>query len=102
MEVDRVYNMDCIEFMRKFAGEGQQADLLLTDIPYNEVNRSDNGLRTLNKNSADILTFDLTDFLQLADKCIKSNFVIFCGREQISDIYKYFACKGYTTRLLIW
>lgn len=33
---------------------------------------------------------------------IKSNFVIFCGREQISDIYKYFACKGYTTRLLIW
>ena len=102
IEIDKVYNMDCIDLMREMAKDGQQADLLLTDIPYNEVNRSDNGLRTLNKNGADILTFDLIDFLQLADKCIKNNFVIFCGREQISDIYKYFTCKGYTTRLLVW
>ena len=102
IEIDKVYNMDCLNLMREMANNGQQADLLLTDIPYNEVNRSDNGLRTLNKNGADILTFDLIDFLQLADKCIKNNFVIFCGREQISDIYKYFTCKGYTTRLLVW
>ena len=102
IEIDKVYNMDCLNLMREMANNGQQANLLLTDIPYNAVNRQDNGLRTLNKNDADILTFDLTDFLQLADKCIKSNFVIFCGREQISDIYKYFTCKGYTTRLLVW
>ena len=56
IEIDKVYNMDCINLMREMANNGQQADLLLTDIPYNEVNRSDNGLRTLNKNGADIKT----------------------------------------------
>ena len=38
-------------------------DFTLTDIPYNVVNRDDNGLRNLNKENADILTFDLQEFL---------------------------------------
>ena len=36
--------------------------LLLTDIPYEEVNRNDNGLRNLNKEGADEKTFDIQEF----------------------------------------
>lgn len=38
--------------------------LLLTDIPYGEVNRKSNGLRELNKGNADIITFDVFDFFR--------------------------------------
>lgn len=34
-------------------------NLTITDIPYGEVNRDSNGLRTLDKENADIMTFDL-------------------------------------------
>lgn len=43
---------------------GGQFDLTLTDIPYGEANRSSNGLRNLDKEDADILTFNLQDFLK--------------------------------------
>ena len=36
------------------------ANLLLTDIPYNGVNRKSNGLRNLDKNDADILNIELS------------------------------------------
>ena len=39
-------------------------DVTLTDIPYAEVNRKDNGLRNLNKSNADIPTFDIKEFLE--------------------------------------
>lgn len=38
-------------------------DICVTDIPYGEVNRKSNGLRNLNKDKADTITFDLSDFL---------------------------------------
>lgn len=77
IEIDKVYNMDCIDLMREMANGGQQANLLLTDIPYNAVNRKDNGLRLLDKQNADILTFDLQQYLQCADKVIKDILLFF-------------------------
>ena len=81
-------------------------DLVLTDIPYDEVNRKDNGLRKLDKENADVLTFDLINFLeQLYDKA-KSTIIIFCGKEQVSIIHSYFNDKQKkgkgTVRQLIW
>ena len=38
-------------------------ELTLTDVPYGEVNRESNGLRTLDKKHADVMTFDLQEFL---------------------------------------
>ena len=51
---------------------GGQFDLALTDIPYGEVNRSSNGLRNLDKEDADILTFNLQDFLKEIYEVTKS------------------------------
>ena len=95
---------DCMELMNNIPNES--VDLVLTDIPYNEVNRKDNGLRKLDKENADILTFDLINFLeQLYDKA-KSTIIIFCGKEQVSIIHSYFNDKQKkgkgTVRQLIW
>ena len=38
-------------------------DLTLTDIPYDHVNRGSNGLRKLDKGKADIITFNIDNFL---------------------------------------
>ena len=95
---------DCMELMNNIPNES--IDLVLTDIPYGEVNRKDNGLRKLDKENADILTFDLINFLeQLYDKA-KSTIIIFCGKEQVSIIHSYFNDKQKkgkgTVRQLIW
>lgn len=79
--------------------------LLLTDIPYEEVTRQDNGLRNLNKEKADQKTFELIDFLNHIynsfDICI-----IFCGQNQLSEIFTYFNEKQKkklgTVRQIVW
>lgn len=92
---------DCLELMKDIP----EVNLLLTDIPYEEVNRKDNGLRNLNKDKADIKTFDLDIFLETIYE--KANiFIIFCGNEQYSRIYRFFSNKQKehkgTVRQLIW
>ena len=100
----KVLQGDCTQLMNNIQNES--IDLVLTDIPYNEVNRKDNGLRKLDKENADVLTFDLISFLeQLYDKA-KSTIIIFCGKEQVSIIHSYFNDKQKkgkgTVRQLIW
>lgn len=81
-------------------------NLTLTDIPYNEVNRSSNGLRVLDKEEADILTFDLKEFLSEVYRFTEGTIIIFCGMCQFSEIYNFFAEKQQkkegTVRQLIW
>lgn len=95
---------DCLELMKNIPDES--IDLLLTDIPYNVVNRKDYGLRKLDKKNADILTFDLQEFLERIYTKIKSTIIIFCAKEQVSTIHSFFnekqkENKG-TVRQLIW
>ena len=86
--------------------ERERVDLTLTDIPYGEVNRSSNGLRVLDKEDADIISFNLQEFLENVYEITKSTIIIFCGKEQLSEIHKFFsdkqkANKG-TVRQIIW
>lgn len=79
--------------------------LLLTDIPYGNVNRNSGGLRSLDKDNADEETFEIQKFLQHTydsfDICI-----IFCDSSQVSEIYNFFDAKQKrkrgTVRQLIW
>ncbi len=77
-------------------------DLLLTDIPYENVDKPTGGLRILDKEQANRLDFDLIDFAREAMRVARQNIVIFCGKEQISPLYRLFDAEGLTTRLLIW
>ena len=67
--------------------------MTLTDIPYGEVTRPDNGLQNLDKGLADIVTFELEPFLEKVWNVTKGTIIIFCGKEQVSSIHKWFAEK---------
>ena len=96
----KIYNDDCMNVMRNM--EDNSVDFTLTDIPYNEVNRKSNGLRNLDKGKADILTFDLESFLNEVYRVTKNSICIFCGREQFSYIYQFFANKKGTVRPIVY
>lgn len=100
----KIYNTDCIEFMKQMPRNS--VNCVLTDIPYGEVSRANNGLsqmKSSDKGAADTVTFDLDIFLPLVDKVASDNIIIFCGKGQFSEIFKYFAAKNVgTVRQIIW
>ena len=100
-----IFNTDCMELMSSIK-QGGVFDVTLTDIPYDMVNRKDNGLRNLNKDKADIITFNLNRFLNEIYRLTSGSIIIFCGVNQVSQIYNYFADKQNnkqgTTRQLVW
>lgn len=99
-QLNKIYNLDCMEGMEEMLNDS--VDFTLTDIPYNAANRSSNGLRNLDKEKADILTFDLNIFLEEVYRVSKNSICIFCGKEQFSTIYKFFAEKKGTVRPIIF
>ena len=104
MILNKIYNDDCISFMNTLSEN--VFDLTLTDIPYNGVNRKSNGLRNLDKSFADILTFDINTFLNEVYRVTKGTIIIFCGYNQLSEIYDFFKEKSRenlgTVRQLVW
>ncbi len=97
---NRIFHGDCMEMMKYLPDNC--VNFTLTDIPYNAVNRADNGLRRLNKGKADIITFDLQTFLSEVHRITSNSICIFCGKEQFSTIYKYFAEQKGTVRPICW
>lgn len=96
-----LFRDDCMLFMRNLCDSS--IDMVLTDIPYDGVNRVSNGLRNLDKGKADEMTFDLKEFLVEVDRVCKGTIIIFCAKNQLSDIFTYFENnKGGTVRQLVW
>ena len=92
--------MDCMEGFKLLPDN--YVDMVLTDIPYGAVNRKDNGLRNLNKDKADDVNFDVIDLLEELLRVTKGQIIIFCGKEQFSTIYEFFAGERGTTRPIVW
>jgi DNA modification methylase len=92
--------MDCLEGMKQIP-DGS-IDLVLTDIPYGEVNRPSGGLRNLDKAAADVVTFNLSELTRLLCDKTKGSVYMFCGTEQVSEIRKVMVEQGLSTRLVIW
>ena len=100
MDYDYIERGDCLKLM-KFLPDNS-VNLTLTDIPYDGVNRASNGLRVLDKSKADIMTFNLNEFLEEVYRVTKGTIIIFCGQNQLSEIFDYFKVKDGTVRQLIW
>lgn len=101
MNTYNIYNDDAFNAIKNI--QTNSVDMILTDIPYGEVNRKSGGLRNLDKGIAD--DFDNTKLNELIDefnRVCTGNFYVFCGTEQISDIIKRFKYHGLTTRLGNW
>jgi DNA (cytosine-5)-methyltransferase 1/site-specific DNA-methyltransferase (adenine-specific) len=100
LNINNIYCLDAIQLLKQL--KDNQVDLLLTDIPYEKVNKKSNGLRNLDKKDANTMTFNLDEFLKEVFRVTKGSGYIFCGKEQVSQIYQFFDEKGISTRLMIW
>lgn len=100
MERNIIKEIDAIELLKEIPKDS--IDLLLTDIPYNEVNRKSNGLRNLNKGDADILDIPLDLLVREMVRVTKGSGYIFCGFQQISEIVKIIKETTQSVRLLVW
>ena len=98
--INTIIRADCMEILKQLPDKC--IDLVLTDIPYGEVNRDSNGLRDLDKGCADTVSFDLSELLEHIIRINKGSVYIFCGTEQVSLIRKTLVDNQYSTRLLIW
>lgn len=97
---NKIINADCMDILKQLP-DGC-IDLVLTDIPYGEVNREDNGLRNLDKGCADTVKFNLQALIKQFIRINKGSIYIFCGTEQVSEIRKNLVDADYSTRLIIW
>ncbi len=100
MKINEIQNKDALELLKEITSE--YIDLLLTDIPYNEVNRKSAGLRNLNKGDADILDIPLDILTREMVRVTKSSGYIFCGYQQISEIVRVIKETTPSVRLLVW
>lgn len=93
VERNTFVNDDCMHIMKYMSDNC--VDMTLTDIPFGVVNRH-NGLRrnNMDKGAADIETFNAVDFIKQVYRITKSNIIVFCAKEQLSDIYKFFVASG--------
>ena len=100
MRLNYIDNRDCMDGMAEIPSSS--VDLVCTDIPYGVCNRKDNGLRNLNKETADVVTFDLHPFLVELGRVTRGSVYIFCATEQLSEIRAALVKMGFTTRVCVW
>lgn len=97
---NKIINADCMDILKQLPDKC--IDLVLTDPPYGGVNRKSNGLRNLDKGVADIVDFDFNEWLNQIVRVCKGSVYVWCGHEQISDIFKKLNENSFSTHLIIW
>lgn len=104
IEINQIYNDDCMNVLPEI--QDNSFNLTLTDIPYDGCSMEDSGLRTISKGAADVITFNITEFIAQLYRITKGTIIVFCGPNQISEIYNFFKDKQLehkgTVRQLIW
>lgn len=76
-----LHNGDCLEVMKNIPDNS--IDFILADIPYAVVSRASNGLRNLDKDKADILSFDIDKFLDQCLRVCKGSICIFAVKNNL-------------------
>ena len=100
VEIDKIYNEDCIAGMQRLPKNA--IDMVLTDIPYGEVNRKSGGLRNLDKGVADVCNVDLEVLCAEIARVCKGSVYVFCGTKQFSTIIELLEQHGFSVRTGVW
>lgn len=105
-----LYNEDCMKILPNI--DSKSIECIITDLPYDGVSKKgaerakySGQLRKIDKGKADILTFNLKDFLNEITRVSSGSIYLFCGINQISEIYTYFEeekQKEFMVRLCVW
>lgn len=96
IEFDKLYNTDCMEFIKKL--DDNSINLTLTDIPYNLKNYDIKGdlsgyrkrhIKRFTQKEANVLNFNLQEFCKELQRITKDTIIIFCSSMQLSYILNY-------------
>jgi len=100
MEINNIYNMDCIQGMKEL--DDKYVDLIVTDPPYNISKK--NNFKTMGRNGIDFgewdKEFDLFSYINEAYRVLNKNgsFVVFNDWKNLGDISKYAENLGFVTK----
>jgi site-specific DNA-methyltransferase (adenine-specific) len=101
MEINRIYNMDCLDGMKEI--KDKSVSMVLTDIPYGECSGFVmGGFRQINKDKADYVDFSISDMANELIRVCSGSIYVFCGANQFSEIIKTFRNGGMTCRTCVW
>lgn len=109
IEINKVYNMDCIELMREMEMQGIKVDCVITDPPYlidyKTGMRNDKNHKfcktILNDNNPDLIA----EYIRLCYSIMKDNTPIycFCNADKIDFFKSQFEKNGFTIKnIIIW
>ncbi len=98
--INQIKNIDCLTMMKTLPNSC--FNHIITDIPYDVINRNNYGIRNFNKGDADILLFDLESFLRESIRLSKDKIFIFCSSEQVSEIFLYLELNDLNPVLGVW
>lgn len=76
-------------------------ELVMTDIPYGEVDQGSGGLRQLDRGDADRIEQELDQLWSMLDQGARS-FYVFCGTMQVSGLIARMRSSGCTSRLGVY
>jgi len=94
----QIYHGDCRELLPLIP----KVDLVLTDPPYNEVNRKTQGLRSIDKGGADSGSFDIDEIAAGLLNTEAHTFYIWAGTEQVSRWRELLVDAKCSTRICVW
>ncbi|MCC3380718.1 DNA-methyltransferase [Paenibacillus farraposensis] len=106
--LNQIIHADCMDIFPSVKDQG--VDLIVTDIPYGAVTKNgsdrakyDGQLRKVDKGDADLVTFDLIEFLEQCARVTSGSIYIFCGIEQVSTVFQFFDNhKDFMVRQCAW
>jgi DNA modification methylase len=103
---------DCIKVMDTMIEKNKMVDCSIVDIPYGNVSKNGEErakytgqLRKIDKEEADIVTFDEIEFCKRLSQVTRNSIYIFCGIDQVAKIYNYFKedlKTDWMSRLCVW
>lgn len=96
----QIYLADCRDVLPLI--EPGAADLVLTDPPYNAINRASGGLRSFDKGDADALPVDVAEIAPMLVRAASGSIYVWCSDEQYTDWTQAFKDAGLTTRICAW
>lgn len=96
----QVIQGDCLDVLRSMPDAS--VDAVVTDPPYNEVNRKTGGLRAIDKGGADSLPVDVPTLAVEFARVCRGSVYVWCGTEQVSAWRSAFVQARMTTRQCVW
>lgn len=96
----QVIHGDCLDVMRQLP-DGC-VDAVVTDPPYNAINRETSGLRSLDKGVADSAPVDIPLLAREFWRLARGSFYVWCSEMQVSHWAGEFKALGASVRCCVW